>query len=364
MDYLNIQTFTPVPLRKRFEAMQDDRPPYRAFIKHLYMATTEHEMVEQMTHLNAVDGLYNVHLIKRGHYDGNKSINAFLSFQTEDQCRAAIEILNGSYLGGLAKYALEADFAVPRKTGSRFFHQPPEQLDQAGDVAEGIPHQQMQQQQQSQDDGWMDNKEPDLRRPVTPPKASETTPPMQPMHHLPAPPLPPPPLQHVPTFPPPRYPLMVPHGYAMPPPMLPMGYMFPPPPPVWVPQPWAPPVNPSADWLGSAKSKAKVPHPEPAEEDGENQKDEELQTWFDDNLKGPVWDDGSGPVEPEEMVVKEKKKLEKTKDKKKDTTKEEPKKKTAKEKEKDKEKKKKVSRSRSRSKGRKAKDVEKEKKTK
>lgn len=300
--------------------MQDEKPPHRVFVKHLYMSTTEHDMVEQMNYLNATEGLYNVYLVKRGQYDGNKSINAFLSYQTEDQCRAAIEILNGSYLNGLAKYPLEVDFAVPRKTGRRYYAQPPEQLEHTAEFAE-------QHHPQSQDDeqNQMDNQEPDLRQPQTPPKASEKTPPvapaMPPMHHLPPRlPLPPlPPVPPVPPFAPPRYPLMVPHGYPVPPPMLPMGYMFPPPPPVWVPPPWAIPE----DWSGSAKSKAmgsKVPKAEPEGDSGEG--DEELQTWLQDNLKDKVWDDGYGSVEAAESymlekTIKDKKqKADKTKDKK------------------------------------------------
>jgi hypothetical protein len=299
--------------------MQDEKPPHRVFLKHLYMSTTEHDMVEQMNYLNATEGLYNVYLVKRGQYDGNKSINAFLSYQTEDQCRAAIEILNGSYLNGLAKYPLEVDFAVPRKTGRRYYAQPPEQLEHTAEFAEGN-WQQHHQQSQDDEQNQMDNQEPDLRQPQTPPKASEKTPPMAPamppMHHLP-PRLPLPP---VPPFAPPRYPLMVPHGYPVPPPMLPMGYMFPPPPPVWVPPPWAIPE----DWSGSAKSKAmgsKVPKAEPEGDSGEG--DEELQTWLQDNLKDKVWDDGYGSVEAAESYMLEKtnkdkkEKADKTKDKKK-----------------------------------------------
>lgn len=52
--------------------MQDEKPPHRVFLKHLYMSTTEHDMVEQMNYLNATEGLYNVYLVKRGQYDGNK----------------------------------------------------------------------------------------------------------------------------------------------------------------------------------------------------------------------------------------------------------------------------------------------------
>ena len=144
-----------MPLSK---AMQDEKPPHRVFLKHLYMSVTEHDMVEQMDYLKATDGLYNVYLVKRGQYDGNKSINAFLSYQTEDQCRAAIEILNGSYLNGLAKYPLEADFAVPRKTGRRYFAQPPEDLEHTAEVAE---HKQS--QDNEQDQMQMDNNKPDLR---------------------------------------------------------------------------------------------------------------------------------------------------------------------------------------------------------
>ena len=342
--------------------MQDEKPPHRVFVKHLYMSTTEHDMVEQMNYLNATEGLYNVYLVKRGQYDGNKSINAFLSYQTEDQCRAAIEILNGSYLNGLAKYPLEVDFAVPRKTGRRYYAQPPEQLEHTAEFAEGN-WQQHHPQSQDDEQNQMDNQEPDLRQPQTPPKASEKTPPvapaMPPMHHLP-PRLPLPPLPPVPPFAPPRYPLMVPHGYPVPPPMLPMGYMFPPPPPVWVPPPWAIPE----DWSGSAKSKAmgsKVPKAEPEGDSGEG--DEELQTWLQDNLKDKVWDDGYGSVEAAESymlekTIKDKKqKADKTKDKKKDA-KEKSEKKAAKDKDKDKDQKKKASRSRSRSK------TKKEKKTK
>ena len=331
--------------------MQDEKPPHRVFLKHLYMSTTEHDMVEQMNYLNATEGLYNVYLVKRGQYDGNKTINAFLSYQTEDQCRAAMQILNGSYLNGLAKYPLEVDFAVPRKT-VRYYAQPPEQLEHTAEFAEGN-WQEHHQQSQDAEQNQMDNQEPDLRRPQTPPKASEKTPPMAPamppMHHF-SPPLPPPP---VPPFAPPRYPLMVPHGYPVPPPMLPMGYMFPPPPPVWVPQPWAIPE----DWSGSAKSKAmgsKVPKAEPEGDSGEG--DEELQTWLQDNLKDKVWDDGYGSVEAAESymlekTIKDKKeKADKTKDKTKDA-KEKSEKKAAKDKDKDKDqKKKKASRSRSRSK--------------
>ena len=160
-----------------------------------------------------------MYLVKRGQYDGNKSINAFLSYQTEDQCRAAIEILNGSYLNGLAKYPLEVDFAVPRKTGRRYYAQPPEQLEHTAEFAEGN-WQQHHQQSQDDEQNQMDNQEPDLRQPQTPPKASEKTPPMAPamppMHHLP-PRLPLPPVPPVPPFAPPRYPLMVPHGYPVPP---------------------------------------------------------------------------------------------------------------------------------------------------
>ena len=52
-----------MPLSK---AMQDEKPPHRVFVKHLYMSTTEHDMVEQMNYLNATEGLYNVYLVKRG----------------------------------------------------------------------------------------------------------------------------------------------------------------------------------------------------------------------------------------------------------------------------------------------------------
>ena len=117
-----------------------DEPPHRVFVKHLYMSVSEHDLVEQMNYLGATEGLYNVYLVKRGRYDPNKSINGFLSYCTEEQCQVVIEILQGSYLNGLAKFPIEADFAVPRKSGRYYARQEPEQhVGGYGAGALGVP---------------------------------------------------------------------------------------------------------------------------------------------------------------------------------------------------------------------------------
>ena len=354
------------------------QPPFRLFLKHIYMSTTEHDMVEQMNYLRATDGLYNVYLVKRGTFDPNKSINAFLSYQTEDQCMAAMEILNGSYLGGLAKYPLEVDLAVPRKT-QRYFAQPEPAEHTQDNFDQHPPLDEL-----NKEEG---EKEPDLRRPVTPPKAPTRpmTPPMAPMmapmHHIPGPPVMPPghppppslhPMQHLQP-----YPLM---PFPPPPPVMgPMGFVYQRPPPFWMPpqQPFAPA---SEDWMAAAKSKASMGSkaPKPQAEGGDSEGDEDLQTWLQSNMmdggekKSQLLDDGYGSVEDAEAYMLQKKdagkkeKAEKAKEKPKEKSKENKKetKAPSEKKEKGTKDKKKKSRSRSRSKAKKVKEAQKDKKSK
>ena len=86
-----------------------DAHPFRVFLKHLYMSATEHQLRDELASLNVDEGLIQVHLVKRGKFDGQKTINCFLTYSTKAQQNRAVDVLQGQLLGGLAKYPAEAD---------------------------------------------------------------------------------------------------------------------------------------------------------------------------------------------------------------------------------------------------------------
>ena len=91
-----------------------DAAPHRVFLKHLYMGVTEKQLMDELEKADASKGLYFVKLNKQGLFDANRSINCFLSYETAEQVRDAIQKLHGHMLSGLAKFPLEADVAYPR----------------------------------------------------------------------------------------------------------------------------------------------------------------------------------------------------------------------------------------------------------
>ena len=97
-----------------------DAHPFRVFLKHLYMSATENQLRNELASLNVDEGLIQVHLVKRGKFDGQKTINCFLTYSTKAQQDRAVDVLQGQSLGGLAKYPAEADHAYPRTT-ARYF---------------------------------------------------------------------------------------------------------------------------------------------------------------------------------------------------------------------------------------------------
>ena len=318
--------------------------------------------------------LRNSYLVKRGQYDANKSVNGFLTYQTEEQCARVIELLQGSYIKGLAKFPVEMDWAWPRQNG-RYFAQMMPQEDPAHDriqipVEEDVEKLPFQQSQ----DSALDHAEPDLRQPRTPPypPTKKPSPPLQPqiampMHPRPFGPLPPPMMM------PPLHPVMVPpplmhplHPYPPPPPY----WTLPPPPAPYAPPPWHQPgFQEAAKSAASTKKKAQPPwRSEGAvseDEDGDPiENDADLQTYFDNMIVERKDEEWEGYCNPEDFTEKVTEKKQKDKEKQKDKGKGKEKQ-TQKEKgSKDKEKVKKAKRSRSRSKKNEKSDEKKEKKHK
>ena len=95
--------------------------PFRVFLKHLFMSTTESQLRGELSKLDADEGLQQVHLVKRGRFDNTRTINGFLTYNTKAQVDKAVDLLQGQMLGGLCKYPAEVDQAYPRNITGRYY---------------------------------------------------------------------------------------------------------------------------------------------------------------------------------------------------------------------------------------------------
>lgn len=245
-----------------------DGGPHRVFLKHLYMSVTEKDLLEAMTKLGVGDGVVNVALIKKGRFDANRTINAFITYEEESQMAAAIETLRGELLNGWAKYPAEAEVAYPRRSGNYWFREPRQEVEKK-------EHDDEQQQ------------EPEYKSEMPAPA------PLPPA--WPPGPLPP----HMAMY---RHPPPFVHGWAPPQfvpapapqwiPAIPQPQFFPPaPPPDWVPP--NPEVQPA-----TSQSKAKGFQPAPPWRDAPNPAEE---TYKETKEEEP----GTTPVKNEEKASQE-----------------------------------------------------------
>ena len=69
--------------------------PFRVFLKHLFMSTTESQLRGELSKLDADEGLQQVHLVKRGRFDNTRTINGFLTYNTKAQVDKAVDLLQG-----------------------------------------------------------------------------------------------------------------------------------------------------------------------------------------------------------------------------------------------------------------------------